>query len=327
MHKTEFILSENDSGRRLDRVIRKFLSDTSLSNIYAAFRKGLIRINGKRMPPHYKTVTGDVLTIATVILPEKAPVISAKRNKRNKQPCQGHNQFIQNIPILLMTNDLLIINKPPCISVHGERSVALLLNNILAGSGQPIGLSFKPGPLHRLDKHTSGVLCFSRTLAGAQWFSRCLQEKTVDKYYIGVVQGRMSARLITTGEGSGSAVTDCRPLGYSAEQDTSLMGFLLVTGKKHQIRKHVMAAGYPLIGDSRYGGIKPLRHCKRYLLHAWRLSFPASRPADIPSFIEAPLFPEMEAFLGRFFPDWKESAHRVLLQDNASRNGYLHIKD
>ena len=119
-------------------------------------------------------------------------------------------------------------------------------------------LSFKPGPLHRLDKDTTGVLCFSRTLVGAQWFSQCLREKTADKYYLGVVCGNLSTQLITAEDKDGKTMTQCYQIGYSKDLAASLMLFQLITGKKHQIRKHTLSVNHPLVGDRTYGGGNPL---------------------------------------------------------------------
>lgn len=225
-----------------------------------------------------------------------------------------------DIPILLKTTDLLIVNKPAGIPVHGSGSVDMLLSadsqrssvepQQCDGTGcNPLqSLSFKQGPLHRLDKNTTGILCFSQTLAGAQWFSQCLREKRIGKYYLGVVRGAMQTQHITAEVSSGMTITQCYLVRSNKELDASLMLFRLITGKKHQIRKHAMNAGHPLIGDRTYCGGSPISGCNRYLLHAWRLYFPAARPADIPAFIEAPLFFEMEVCLDRYFRGWRQKA-------------------
>jgi ribosomal large subunit pseudouridine synthase D len=220
------------------------------------------------------------------------------------------------------------VNKPAGIPVHGSSSIDTLLSaaSVLTPSAEPPAavpdtdgrvhlhsLSFKPGPLHRLDKDTTGVLCFSRTLAGAQWFSQCLREKTVGKYYLGVVRGAMPAQPITAQDENGATMTQCYSVEYCKDIDASLMLFRLITGKKHQIRKHTESVGHPLAGDRKYHGGNPLPGCKHYLLHAWRLYFPALRPADIPASIEAPLFPEMETFLNRYFPNWRNAASSALI--------------
>ena len=319
--------------------------------LYAAIRKGLIRINGKRTALNYRTAVGDTLSIASSLLPaeqqaeqllqvteqsnrdnlqrKKTSALTGRQSKKSsasdRAGCASVRQGCLSIaiPILLKTADLLIVNKPAGIPVHGSRSIDTLLSGAISelsaaaqsaaasGSGRSLSLSFKQGPLHRLDKDTTGILCFSRTLAGAQWFSQCLREKTVDKYYLGIVRGAMQTQCVTTQEAGGKTMTQCYSVAYSKDINASLILFKLITGKKHQIRKHTMSVGHPLAGDSKYNGDVLLSGCSRYQLHAWRLYFPDTRPADIPAFIEAPVFPEMERLLNRYFPDWD---HRTLAQ-------------
>jgi len=319
--------------------------------LYAAIRKGLIRINGRRITLNYRTAVGDTLSIASSLLSpeqqagqllqvtaqsnrynlprEKASALSSRQSKKVFASDRSDYASVRQdcppiaVPILLKTADLLIVNKPAGIPVHGSRSIDTLLSGTMSelsaaaqpaavsGSALSPSLSFKPGPLHRLDKDTTGVLCFSRTLAGAQWFSQCLREKTVAKYYLGIVRGAMQTQFVTTQEASGKAMTQCYSVAYSKDINASLILFKLITGKKHQIRKHTMSVGHSLAGDSKYNGGVLLSGCSRYQLHAWRLYFPNTRPADIPAFIEAPLFPEMERFLNRYFSGWD---HRTLAQ-------------
>ncbi|UTC45064.1 RNA pseudouridine synthase [Treponema sp. OMZ 857] len=237
------------------------------------------------------------------------------------------------------------MNKPVGIPVHGEHSIDALLFGAAHLCGNTLqcdttvqlspdippparfarnplqSLSFKPGPLHRLDKDTTGVLCFSQTLAGAQWFSQCLREKTVGKYYLGLVRGAMPSQFITAEDESGKTITQCYLLSYNRGIDASLILFKLITGKKHQIRKHTASTGHPLAGDRKYQGGNPLPACKHYLLHAWRLYFPASRPADMPPFIEAPFFPEMGTCLKQYFSGWEKTASDLLInQTQAAGN-------
>lgn len=255
--------------------------------------------------------------------------------EQNQSHTSGRQARIPaDIPILLQTTDLLIINKPVGIPVHGEHSIdALLFGAAVQLSADmppparftrnPLqSLSFKPGPLHRLDKDTTGVLCFSQTLAGAQWFSQCLREKTVGKYYLGIVRGAMPSQLITAEDESGKTITQCYSLSYNRGIDASLILFKLITGKKHQIRKHTASTGHPLAGDRKYQGGNPLPACKHYLLHAWRLYFPASRPADMPPFIEAPFFPEMEACLKQYFSGWEKTASDLLINQTQAAGNF-----
>ena len=284
---------------------------------------------------------GDILSISEILLSaEKQPVrnksASGEQNQSHTSGKRRHTSGRQariptDIPILLQTTDLLIINKPAGIPVHGEHSIDTLFsgdahlcdNTIQCGAmvrlspNMPPAVRFDDKSLQSLSfKDTTGVLCFSRTLAGAQWFSQCLREKTVGKYYLGVVRGVMLSQLITAEDESGKTITQCYSLCYNKEIEASLMLFKLITGKKHQIRKHTASVGHPLAGDRKYHGGNPLPACKRYLLHAWRLYFPASRPADMPAFIEAPFFSEMEICLNRYFSDWEKRASALLTNQN-----------
>ena len=291
---------------------------------------------------NYRTAVGDTLSVSeTLLSAEKRPVwkqsapgeqnhISGKRCRVSSRQTRIHT----DIPILLKTTDLLIVNKPAGIPVHGEHSIDTLLSDATAqlsadippstsSASHPLrSLSFKSGPLHRLDKNTTGVLCFSQTLAGAQWFSQCLREKTVGKYYLGVVRGNLQTQLITVEDESGKTITQCYSLSYNRGIDASLILFKLITGKKHQIRKHSANAGHPLVGDRKYRGGNPLPTCKHYLLHAWRLYFPASRPADMPALIEAPFFPEMKTSLQQYFSGWRKAASAILTNQTRAAGNF-----
>ncbi|MGP1530331.1 MAG: RluA family pseudouridine synthase [Treponema sp.] len=306
---------------------------------------------------------GDTLSIASALLsakthPEQSiSSLSAVQNSRNnlqqkKISCKNNSPKKEalvssslyrasgklyrrptDIPLLLKTTDLLIINKPAGIPVHGDYSIEALLfgsaqlspdtpPSAVSGTHPQQSLSFKQGPLHRLDKDTTGILCLSRTLAGAQWFSQCLRKKTVDKYYLGIVRGALSMQLITAENESGKTMTQCYLLAYNQEIDASLMLFKLITGKKHQIRKHTSNVGHPLVGDRKYLGGNPLPDCTRYQLHAWRLYFPVTRPTDIPPFIEAPFFSEMETSLRRDFPGWRKKAAAILTTETQAAGNF-----
>jgi len=121
---------------------------------------------------------------------------------------------------------------------------------------------------------------------------------------------------------SGKTITQCYSLSYNREIDASLILFKLITGKKHQIRKHSANAGHPLVGDRKYRGGNLLPTCKHYLLHAWRLDFPASRPADMPTLIEAPFFPEMKTSLKQYFSGWRKAASAILTNQTRAAGNF-----
>jgi len=274
---------------------------------------------------------GDLLEFPDHCLGKKDPKLALSQKEKKFQKLDPE---LVKSRILYEDEQWLVFNKPAGIPVHGEHSIDTLLSDATAqlsadippstsSASHPLrSLSFKSGPLHRLDKDTTGVLCFSQTLAGAQWFSQCLREKTVGKYYLGVVRGNLQTQLITVEDESGKTITQCYSLSYNREIDASLILFKLITGKKHQIRKHSANAGHPLVGDRKYRGGNLLPTCKHYLLHAWRLYFPASRPADMPTLIEAPFFPEMKTSLKQYFSGWRKAASAILTNQTRAAGNF-----
>ena len=164
------------------------------------------------------------------------------------------------------------------------------------------GLSFRPGPLHRLDRETSGIVVFSRTLAGAQIFSRALHDRQVRKTYLAVLSGRLASSFeaaaallrdqeaqVTRADSQGrDSFTVFHPLAWA--DGLTLASAEIGTGRTHQIRVHAQLAGHPLAGDRKYGGVPLPGLDVPFLLHAWKL--------------ECPLLPPLEAPLPALRADW-----------------------
>jgi 23S rRNA pseudouridine955/2504/2580 synthase len=205
-------------------------------------------------------------------------------------------------PVLFEGAGLLILNKPPGLLVHGRESLEELVRFYLEPRLAP-SLSFKPGPLHRLDRPTSGILVFSTSLEGARRFSAMMRERKLRKEYLAIVDGiiegeetwidclirRREAKKTlvpkTPSESSREAVTRVRPLA-SAGRRTLILAEI-ETGRTHQIRAQAAARGHPLSGDRKYGG-SPLPGGFR--LHARALEFSAETALPgLPRRIEAPL--------------------------------------
>jgi 23S rRNA pseudouridine955/2504/2580 synthase len=167
----------------------------------------------------------------------------------------------------------------------------------------PPSLSFKSGPLHRLDTPTSGAIVFSTSLEGARYFSALIREQQVRKRYLALLEGQLDkparwedvlfrdkAAKKTLVVESGAAPDTKLPRAGTAVYPLALnAGYSLVmveisTGKTHQIRAQAAFHGYPLLGDQKYGGSARVGGL---LLHAYSLEFPA--PGGEPLVIKAPL--------------------------------------
>ena len=173
----------------------------------------------------------------------------------------------------------------------------------------PPSLSFKPGPLHRLDRPSSGIVAFSTNLEGARLFSSLMRERKIKKSYLALVTGTIEKAelwaddLVRDREMKKTFIGRPSPDGIGAEGKTALTKVVpllkspactlilaeIETGRTHQIRAQAAAHGHPLLGDKKYSGSaqKNQYSAGGFLLHAWRMEFGEGTP--FPPVIEAPL--------------------------------------
>jgi 23S rRNA pseudouridine1911/1915/1917 synthase len=143
--------------------------------------------------------------------------------------------------------------------------------------------------VHRLDAGTSGLLVVARTDAAYAALVRQLAARTATREYLALVKGVPEARRGVVDAPIGRSARDPtrmtvaangRPArtAYEVERDwddpaCSLLRLRLETGRTHQIRVHLAAIGHPVVGDARYGGVRPGLEAPRPMLHATALAF------------------------------------------------------
>ncbi len=213
-----------------------------------------------------------------------------------------------SLPVLHQDADLLAIDKPAGLLVHdapaepGAPTVAAWFLEHYAGEAAAYDVE-RPGIVHRLDKHTSGLLLLAKTPAAQTALSAAFEARETQKQYLALCDGipqrdravidadiaRSHAdrrRMAVTAEGR-SAQTEYEVLASARER--SLLLVKPLTGRTHQIRVHLAAIGAPVTGDDLYGrGPGP-----RHLLHAWRLTVPHPRGGELT--VTAPLPHDMLA--------------------------------
>ena len=200
MNFTHFSVQKDDEGRRLDRLVRKFLCEEPLSRIHKSIRNGIIRINGLKKDAAYRVQKGDILDIADFLLQKTdgKPTASEKRSGESESVADTSSFFTD----VFVNEDIRIINKAYGIPVQGGNKNIVSLDELIkaeyfASRRNKTGasLSFKPGPLHRIDRRTPGLVTFSQSLRGARLFSQALAEKRIKKEYLAVLQGKLTETL------------------------------------------------------------------------------------------------------------------------------------
>jgi 23S rRNA pseudouridine955/2504/2580 synthase len=294
----------DDSGQRLDNFLIRVLKGVPRSRLYRALRKGEIRVNKGRVRADYRLVAGDRVRIPPL----------RQSEPRGKHALPGY--WVQQLQrrVVYEDGDLLVINKPSGLAVHG-------------GSGLSFGLieglrQLRPDDrylelVHRLDRDTSGLILIARRPAILRELHRQLREDEVDKRYLALVAGRwprgrrvVDAPLEKNVLKSGERMVRVSASGKRAVTEFSVLerfdrATLLearpVTGRTHQIRVHAASLGTPVAGDQKYGAEEANRGLsaqglKRLFLHATTLTFqPEHR--DTPIQVEAPLPLELERVL------------------------------
>lgn len=227
------------------------------------------------------------------------------------------------IDILYQDDDLLIANKPAGLLVIPDRYNSALpsLNKILEAK-----LSQQIWVVHRLDRDTSGAICFAKNDVAHRYLSKLFQEHEVGKYYVGLVGGRVipeegriekpiaehpakNGKMVVARKGKAS-ITDYKVIKQWALY--SFIEFQIHTGRTHQIRVHMQSIGHPIVCDALYGDGKPffLSNIKkkyrlseneeaerpllsRLALHSSRLSFKKEDGTEVSA--EAPLPKDISA--------------------------------
>lgn len=327
----DLLTGENDQNRRLDRVLRKALPDYPLPLIHRLLRKGAILVDGKPGKAQDRVNSGVKITIPKPDLSFSRPL----REKKEKEPVNSKLKlrFYHPPEILWEGLGLIAFNKPVGLAVHGPVSLERMALASLTGKLPP-SLSFKPGPMHRLDKPSSGIVIFSASLEGAQLFTTLMQDHKITKTYLAIVEGTVEEKHFWTdylvrdkekkktfvvGENSNAkdteeedaknvkksvgkiSITKVIPLATMQikAKHYTLIEAEIETGRTHQIRAQSAYHGFPLAGDRKYGGHTDDIFKKGFFLHAWKMEFSLSDDENVK--ITAPLPAEFQRLVDEEF--------------------------
>ena len=257
----EVAASRKDAGDRLDRLLVRALPTLSRSRLKALIQTGQVTAGGETIAaPSYRVKPGQRFVI--IIPPAGEPVPKA-----------------QALPLSVVYEDadVIVIDKPAGLVVHPApgNPDRTLVNALLAHCGDNlsgIGGVRRPGIVHRLDKHTSGLLVAAKTDLAQQALTTQFAARTIERAYQAIVWGvpaprrgeiadpvgrhpRNRKKMAVVERGGKLALTRYRVIkvlgGVAAQLECRL-----ATGRTHQIRVHLASRGHPLIGDQVYGGAR-----------------------------------------------------------------------
>jgi 23S rRNA pseudouridine1911/1915/1917 synthase len=287
----QYDFTVDSPGERLDRFVAARSPGLSRTHARELIDAGLVTVNGQPARASLKLKRGDLVLVT--VPPEPAPRLEPEELPLN---------------IVYEDGDLIVIDKPAGLAVHPApghpgHTLANAILHYLPSLAEEAG-SLRPGLVHRLDKDTSGLLVVAKNRPAQADLSEQFKSRAVSKTYLVLVKGRLSPEsgvieadigrdprnrqrmaVVTRGR---EARTEYRVVRYI--RDYSLLEIRPQTGRTHQIRVHLAAIGFPVVGDAAYGAKS--RYVGRQFLHASRLGFRLPSSDRYVEF-ESPLPPDL----------------------------------
>lgn len=287
-------------GQRLDNFLLRLCKGVPKSHLYKAIRGGEVRVNKGRASADTRLSAGDVVRIPPLRLPEPgAP-----------RPVPG-----TEFPIIHEDDALLVVDKPAGVAVHGGSGVSFgVIEQLRAARPEARFLEL----VHRLDRETSGLLMIAKTRKALLVLHEMLREGGSRKHYYALVEGdwvndrqHVKLPLLKWTTKSGERRVKVDATGQQAHTIVSrvqryggrysLVDAELRTGRTHQIRVHLAASGFPIVGDDKYGRDETREAFARegfarMFLHARSLALPHPISGETLQ-LEAPLPPACQAVL------------------------------
>lgn len=264
----KYIVDINSENMRLDKFIRKYSEETSLSILFSLIRKGQIKVNGKKSKENYRLQKGD-----EIYLPE-----SAKMNFENKKNVKIYNNSLKEM-IVFEDEDIFVVNKPIGVAMHKGDGHKYGLSEMAKEYFNSSNVNFS----NRLDIKTEGLVIGAKNLKALRLVNEEIREKRVVKKYIAKVKkGNLklndefisNKKLLVT---NNKVIVSNKGLDsltyfkvYKIENDMAFIDIDLKTGRKHQIRVHLSDLGYSIVGDDKYGKYNPK---DRLYLKCYRIKF------------------------------------------------------
>ena len=264
----ELTIGKNDAGQRLDRFVSKSLPLLPPALLQKYIRIKRIKVNGVRAQRDQRLQTGDVLQL----------YINDEFFDQPKEDNLFLSLWKPSLDIVYEDENLMLLNKRPGLVVHADETekVNTLINHIQAYLYQKREWNprwenaFTPALCNRIDRNTGGIVIAAKNAEALRILNEKIRDREIEKFYLCAVSGKprpASGRLENylfkdakknqvfikdkPEPGCKTAVTEYRVL--CSKGQLSLVECRLLTGRTHQIRAQMAHAGWPLLGDGKYG--------------------------------------------------------------------------
>ena len=241
-----WIIGNEFSNTRVDYFLKKKLKKFSYPTVCQLIRKGLIKVNNKKVKNNHLLNVNDKVKLIKALI----------QHEKNKISYQDKYKFkkLLNECLIYEDENFIAINKPSGLAVQGGSKIKKSIDEIMAGFTPDF--KEKPKLVHRLDKFTSGVLILAKNLKSASFITSLFKKRKIKKIYLAIIEGSLKMKNskiqlpILSGEKKLEAITK-----YKVVEEKNNFSLLMIrpkTGRKNQIRKHFYLIKKPILGDSKF---------------------------------------------------------------------------
>ena len=273
----EIKITNNESGQRVDRFLKKYLNKANSAFIYKMIRKKNIKLNDAKVEPEEVLKVDDVVQLYL-----SDDTIDKFREKKSLLQTEMHFKVVYE------DDNILVVNKPVGLSTQPDQtSMRSLVDEIkmyLDAKEKNISFTFKPAVCNRLDKNTSGLVIAAKNYETVKQVNKAIRDRNIQKFYETKVHGvilkdlelidymikdeyrNMVEIVQEESENAKKIITYAHPI--KSEGKFTWLEIELETGRAHQIRAHLASIGHPVVGDKKYGK----KDNEQYqILHAYKI--------------------------------------------------------
>lgn len=300
--------TSEDAGQRIDNFLMRHYRNVPKTLIYRIIRKGEVRVNKGRVKPNTRLNEGDVVRVPPIKVSEKTDTPEVP------------SALVAHIEdsILYEDKDLMVINKPSGLAVHGGSGIHFGLIEVVRAM-RPLAKRIEL--VHRLDRETSGCILIAKKASVLKALHHQIREDKMVKEYLALLshpwpKGKTKVdlplkkntlqsgeRIVKVDSEGKPSVSFFKVMEHFSRAD--LVSVRIKTGRTHQIRVHAQANGCAIVGDDKYGEKSTNKifrglGMKRLALHAHFLSFEhpgQDAPKEKWMKVEAPLHADFEETL------------------------------